>query len=78
MEHFRNYETLDRRTSKVWNFFTRDKDDRGRVICGICSKKIKGDNGTSAMRGHLLRIHSVDTSTLQEDDKSDIRPNGKI
>ncbi|KAJ1383875.1 Zinc finger, BED-type [Sesbania bispinosa] len=41
--------------SEAWNHFTVECESIKKASCNYCGKSIKYDNGTSAMRAHLLR-----------------------
>ncbi|XP_077192625.1 E3 SUMO-protein ligase ZBED1-like [Paroedura picta] len=63
---------VDRRKSKVWNYYTKLGD--AYVECNVCKKQLSFHNSTTTMREHLVRKHSIrDTllSQLKEDQVSD-------
>ncbi|KAJ1435824.1 Zinc finger, BED-type [Sesbania bispinosa] len=41
--------------SEAWNHFTVECESIKKASCNYCGKSIKYDNGTSAMRAHLMR-----------------------
>ncbi|KAJ1387898.1 Zinc finger, BED-type [Sesbania bispinosa] len=41
--------------SEAWNHFTVKCESIKKANCNYCGKSIKYDNGTSAMRAHLMR-----------------------
>nr|XP_060639750.1 E3 SUMO-protein ligase ZBED1-like [Anolis sagrei ordinatus] len=63
---------VDRRKSKVWNYYTKLGD--AYVECNVCKKQLSFHNSTTTMREHLVRKHSIrDTllSQLKDDQISD-------
>lgn len=63
---------VDRRKSKVWNYYTKLGD--AYVECNVCKKQLSFHNSTTTMREHLVRKHSIrDTllSQLKDDQVSD-------
>nr|XP_047912191.1 E3 SUMO-protein ligase ZBED1-like [Anser cygnoides] len=61
---------VDRRKSKVWNYYTKLGD--AYVECNVCKKQLSFHNSTTTMREHLVRKHSIrDTPLAQlKDDQS--------
>ncbi|KAM6100809.1 E3 SUMO-protein ligase ZBED1-like [Pterocles gutturalis] len=53
---------LDRRKSKVWNYYTKLGD--AYVECGVCRKQLSFHNSTTTMREHLARKHSIRPAPL--------------
>ncbi|XP_064293468.1 E3 SUMO-protein ligase ZBED1-like [Phalacrocorax carbo] len=63
---------VDRRKSKVWNYYTKLGD--AYVECNVCKKQLSFHNSTTTMREHLVRKHSIrDTllSQLKDDQASE-------
>ncbi|NXK15347.1 RSLE3 protein, partial [Herpetotheres cachinnans] len=63
---------VDRRKSKVWNYYTKLGD--AYVECNVCKKQLSFHNSTTTMREHLVRKHSIrDTllSQLKDDQTSE-------
>ncbi|NXT94238.1 ZBED4 protein, partial [Anhinga rufa] len=63
---------VDRRKSKVWNYYTKLGD--AYVECNVCKKQLSFHNSTTTMREHLVRKHSIrDTllSHLKDDQASE-------
>ncbi|NWZ30109.1 RSLE3 protein, partial [Asarcornis scutulata] len=48
---------VDRRKSKVWNYYTKLGD--AYVECTVCKKQLSFHNSTTTMREHLARKHSI-------------------
>ncbi|NXX19825.1 ZBED1 protein, partial [Podargus strigoides] len=55
---------VDRRKSKVWNFYTKLGD--AYVECEVCKKQLSFHNSTTTMREHLVRKHNL-LSQLKDD-----------
>ncbi|NWU73994.1 ZBED4 protein, partial [Pterocles burchelli] len=53
---------LDRRKSKVWNYYTKLGD--AFVECGVCRKQLSFHNSTTTMREHLARKHHICAALL--------------
>ncbi|NXR10262.1 ZBED4 protein, partial [Semnornis frantzii] len=49
--------SVDRRKSKVWNFYRKLGD--AYVECTICRKQLSFHNSTTTMREHLVRKHHI-------------------
>ena len=70
-----------RRGSKVWEFFIKNTDEKGRAIVAVCPKcgthlTAKTENGTSHLRRHrcLLEVQApppppAAAAAAEEDDK---------
>ncbi|NXL68924.1 ZBED4 protein, partial [Chordeiles acutipennis] len=55
---------IDRRKSKVWNYYTKLGD--AYVECNICKKQLSFHNSTTTMREHLVRKHSMRNTLLSQ------------
>ncbi|NXK00733.1 ZBED4 protein, partial [Corythaixoides concolor] len=53
---------VDRRKSKVWNYYTKLGD--AYVECTVCRKQLSFHNSTTTMREHLVRKHSIRDTLL--------------
>ncbi|NXI71736.1 RSLE3 protein, partial [Anseranas semipalmata] len=53
---------VDRRKSKVWNYYTKLGD--AYVECNVCKKQLSFHNSTTTMREHLVRKHSIRDTPL--------------
>ncbi|KAM6111599.1 E3 SUMO-protein ligase ZBED1-like [Phoenicopterus ruber ruber] len=53
---------VDRRKSKVWNYYTKLGD--AYVECNVCKKQLSFHNSTTTMREHLVRKHSIRDTLL--------------
>lgn len=50
--------------SVVWNFFQKSENGKSRT-CTLCKKIIQCHGGTSNLKQHLLRIHPIQMSQIQ-------------
>ncbi|XP_032084380.1 zinc finger BED domain-containing protein 1-like isoform X1 [Thamnophis elegans] len=55
---------VDRRKSKVWNYYTKLGD--AYVECNVCKKQLSFHNSTTTMREHLVRKHSIRDTLLSQ------------
>ncbi|NXW52803.1 ZBED4 protein, partial [Nyctiprogne leucopyga] len=55
---------IDRRKSKVWNYYTKLGD--AYVECNVCKKQLSFHNSTTTMREHLVRKHSMRNTLLSQ------------
>ncbi|NXG57884.1 RSLE3 protein, partial [Hemiprocne comata] len=55
---------VDRRKSKVWNYYTKLGD--AYVECNVCKKQLSFHNSTTTMREHLARKHGLRESLLSQ------------
>ncbi|NWQ93416.1 ZBED4 protein, partial [Burhinus bistriatus] len=55
---------VDRRKSKVWNYYTKLGD--AYVECNICKKQLSFHNSTTTMREHLVRKHGIRDTLLSQ------------
>ncbi|XP_051499886.1 E3 SUMO-protein ligase ZBED1-like isoform X2 [Apus apus] len=68
---------VDRRKSKVWNFYTKLGD--AYVECNVCKKQLSFHNSTTTMREHLVRKHGMRESLLsqlKDEQNSELEPEG--
>nr|XP_033810634.1 zinc finger BED domain-containing protein 1-like [Geotrypetes seraphini]XP_033810635.1 zinc finger BED domain-containing protein 1-like [Geotrypetes seraphini] len=56
--------SVDRRKSKVWNYYTKLGD--AYVECNVCKKQLSFHNSTTTMREHLVRKHSIRDTALTQ------------
>lgn len=56
---------VDRRKSKVWNYYTKLGD--AYVECTVCKKQLSFHNSTTTMREHLARKHSIRDAPLKDE-----------
>ncbi|XP_075302317.1 E3 SUMO-protein ligase ZBED1-like [Opisthocomus hoazin] len=54
--------SVDRRKSKVWNYYAKLGD--AYVECNVCKKQLSFHNSTTTMREHLVRKHGIRDALL--------------
>ncbi|XP_005987872.1 E3 SUMO-protein ligase ZBED1 isoform X2 [Latimeria chalumnae] len=55
---------VDRRKSKVWNYYTKLGDTF--VECTVCNRQLSFHNSTTTMREHLVRKHGIRDNSIPQ------------